>query len=333
MKEKFKKIFIVLGVCFISKAMAVPETNYGPTFVIGVTSWLDEYQTETIVPSIVYDDSIIRVSLFAAHKPFFNGLLHHTFGSCDNVPDNKWGMVIQNVLSIPRSFESNGVRFDYIGYEGDVEQRIDMYDGSIGLMSQSNGDAYTCLEYLDMVGKGELKNWYGSGNKVIALYKVNKLPELGERSYAVPVKSYFMRVARGSLWQDMASLGGYSNDRSVNFRMNITASCVVETLSLNLDHGILTPELIHNNEVSRKIVFQCSGGGRGNAKLFLSNHLQQNEIMLADNIKSQLSLSSDSVFIDRDERKEVMITSRLISNGDVTAGKFEGNDVLTVLWQ
>ncbi|MCE9976075.1 hypothetical protein LZ617_24470 [Escherichia coli] len=332
MKGRIKKIFILLWACFISKAIAIPSTEYGPTFVIRVSSWLDDYQTEVVVPDIVYDDSIIRISLFAAHKPFFNGSLHHTYGSCEGVPDNNHGMAVQNVLAIPRRFESNGVTFEYIGAEG-ADQIINMFDGSIGLMSQGDSSPYRCKEYLDMVGQGDLKGWFGSGKKVVALYKIVRLPEVGVRDYVIPTDSYFMRVARGSSWQNMGSLKGFANNRQVPFRMRITASCTVETRSLDLEHGILTPDRVNNNEVSKKIVLQCSGGGRGNAKLSLSNHLSQNLISLGNNIKTQLSLSSDSISIERDGRREVLVTSKLLAEGNVNAGKFEGNDVLTVLWQ
>ncbi|MEC9714304.1 hypothetical protein RCT60_14960 [Escherichia coli] len=333
MKKVIKKIFILLGICFISKAVAGRPEDYGPTFVIHVSSWISDYQTETIVPDIVYDDSLIRISLFAPNIPFFNGTLHHTYGSCDSVPDNSRGMVVQNVLSIPRSFESNGVSFEYVGSDGDVLQTIDMFDGSIGLATQSDSGAYTCKEYMEMVNQGDLKNWYGSGKKVIALYKIRKLPNPGVGNYVIPTKSYFMRVARGSRWINMGSLAGFANDRGVPFKMKVTASCTINTQSLNLDHGTLTPDRVNNNEVSKNIVFQCYGGGRGNAKLSLSNHLSQNLIALGNNIKSQLSLSSNSVSIERDGRREISVTSKLMTNGNVSAGKFEGNDVLTVLWQ
>ncbi|EFO1585536.1 hypothetical protein DWH06_25085 [Escherichia coli] len=332
MKRNLKKIFILLGACFISKAIALPPAEYGPTFVIRVSSWMDDYQTGVTVPSIVYDDSLIRISLFAAHKPFFNGTLHHTFGSCESVPDNKYGMAIQNVLSLPRRFESNGVTFEYVGAEG-VHQEVNMYDGYVGLMTQSDNEAFTCKEYMDMTKQGDLQGWYGSGKKVVALYRVVRLPEVGIRDYVIPTDSYFMRVARGSSWQNMGSLKGFANNRQVSFKMKITASCRVETQSLDLEHGILTPDRVNNNEVSKKIVLQCSGGGRGIAKLSLSNHLSQHLISLGNNIKTQLSLSSDSVSLARDERREVQVTSKLLVDGHVSAGKFEGNDVLTVLWQ
>ncbi|EPB2022184.1 hypothetical protein ACRB90_004799 [Escherichia coli] len=300
-----------------------------PTIALKVSSWYQDYQVSVQTPPIMYDGSEVKIAMYAPNAPFFSASAHSTYGSCANVE----AMDVQDVLSVPKSFISNGVEFEYVRGEGDLVQIVNMYNGRIGL-AVANASPFTCQYYEGLVNQGGIHpNWYGSGKKFIAVYKIKRLPEAGVYNLSLPVDSYFTRRERGSRWINMASLSGYQNTKVVSGDYRVTAWCRVVNKDVKLEHKLMTPDLVEGNMVSTNVRLECGGGGKGIAKLSLSNKSNKSTVNLGNNVLSEVSLSATEVNVAKDSSVNIAISSKLTTDSkEIIAGELNGTEVLTVEW-
>ncbi|ELC5340103.1 hypothetical protein RJL32_003856 [Salmonella enterica] len=310
---------------FLSKESFAAE----PTFALKVRSWYQDYRVSIRTPSIMYDGSEIKISMYAPDIPFFSASSHLTHGDCANVTR----MDVQDVLAVPKSFVSDGVRFEYVRAEGNLAQIVNMYNGQIGL-AVANASENSCQYYMDLTNQGGIHpNWHGSGKTFTAVYKIKKLPEAGTYNISFPVGSYFTRRERGSRWVNMASLSGYQSNRVVSSTYRVTAWCRVINQSIRLDHKTMTPDLIEGNIVSADVRLECGGGGNGAAKLSLSNKSNKSTVNLGSGVKSEVSLSETKIDVAKDSAVNVTVSSKLtVDSKKITAGELNGSEVLTVEW-
>ncbi|HAK0558057.1 TPA: hypothetical protein H1V26_001021 [Salmonella enterica] len=300
-----------------------------PTFALKVASWYQDYQVSVQTPSIMYDRSEVKISMYAPNAPFFSASSHLTHGGCENVA----AMDVQDVLSVPKSFISNGVEFEYVRAEGDLVQIVNMYNGQIGL-AVANPSPYSCQYYMDLTNQGGIHpNWYGSGKTFTAIYKIKRLPEPGVHKLSLSVDSYFTRRERGSHWVNMGSLSGYQSTRVVSSDYRVTAWCKVINKDVELDHKLMTPDLVEGNVVSTDVRLECGGGGKGRAKLSLSNKSNKSTVNLGNNVLSEVSLSATEVNVAKDSSVKIAVSSKLTtSSKEIIAGELNGTEVLTVEW-
>lgn len=317
-----KHFYIVIIFFFNSVSFAAE-----PTFALKVQQWYQDYQVSVQTPSIMYDGSEIKISMYAPNVPFFSAETFLTHGSCANVT----AMDVQDVLSVPRSFTSNGVEFDYVRAEGDLAQIVNMYNGQIGL-AVAGPSPISCEEYMSYVGVVS-KNWWGTGKKIIAIYKIKRLPEPGVHNLSFSVDSYFTRREGGSRWINMQPLAGYQNTKIVSGDYRVTAWCKVINKDVKLDHKIMTPELVEGHVVSSNVRLECGGGGQGVAKLSLSNKSNKSTVNLGNNVRSEVCLSATKINVAKDSSENVTISSKLTTDSKgIIAGELNGTEVLTVEW-
>lgn len=300
-----------------------------PTFALKVASWYRDYQVNIETPTIMYDGSEIKISMYAPNIPLFSGRVYLTAGSCTNVT----AMDVQDVLSVPKHFVSDGIEFDYVRADGNLSQIVNMYNGTIGLAVDSPSPI-SCESYMDMVNDGGVvSNWYGSGKSVSAIYRIKKLPEPGVHSLSVVVDSYFARGERGSRWVNMSSLSGYQNAKVVSGSYNVTAWCKVFNEKVDLNHKLMTPNLVEGNVASANLRLECGGGGKGIAKLSLSNKSNKSTVNLGNNVLSEVSLSATKVNVDKNSSVNVAVSSKLTTGSkEIIAGELSGSEVITVEW-
>lgn len=300
-----------------------------PTFALKVASWNQDYQVSIQTPSIMHDGSEVKISMFAPYAPFFSASAHLTRGECKNVS----AMEAQDVLSVPKSFISNGAEFEYIRAEGDLSQIVNMYNGRIGL-AVSIATQNTCQYYMDLTNQGEIyPDWYGSGKSFTAVYKIKHLPEPGIHKLSLSVDSYFARRERGSRWKTMESLSGFQNTRVISSDYRITSWCKAINKGVTLDHKLMTPELVEGNVVSTDVRLECGGGGKGIAKLSLSNKSNKSTVNLGNNVLSEVSLSATKVNVAKDSSSNITVSSKLTTGSkEIIAGEFNGTEVLTIEW-
>ncbi|HBC0990040.1 TPA: hypothetical protein IGZ61_004832 [Escherichia coli] len=241
-------------------------------------------------------------------------------------------MDIHDVLAIPKTFTSNGVDFDYVRGEGDLEQIVNMYDGRVGLAVASTS-RYDCQYYLDLVNKGGVHpDWHGSGKTVKAVYKIRRLPEAGVYDLSLPVDNYFTRRESDSRWVNMGSLSGYKTEKIVSSTYQVTAWCRVLNENIILDHKTMTPDVVNGHTVSSNIGLECGGGGKGVAKLTLSNGSDKSLVNLGNGVQSEVTVSESEISVAQDSSAKVTIFSKLVSSNDMVAGELNGSEILTVEW-
>lgn len=302
-----------------------------PTFALSVVSWHQDYPVLLQIPSIMYDGAEVKVSMYAPSTSFFAATTHLVRGNCVSVGGT---MERNDILAVPKYFKSNNVEFEYVRSEGNVVETINnMYDGKIGLVA-INTTPNNCLDYLKIAASGEVDpNWYGSGKMISAIYKIKRLPEPGLHNLSLPVDSYFTRVSHGNHLGDLSYLSGYKNSRVVSSDYRVTAWCKVANKSIELDHKLMTPELVNGNFVSKNVTLECGGGGKGMAKLSLSNKMNKSTVNLGKNVLSEVKLSDTNVSIARDSSVNITISSTLIADPkEIKAGELVGSEVLTVEW-
>ncbi|EAV4565507.1 hypothetical protein E4N01_23440 [Salmonella enterica] len=314
------------GFCFFFNGVSFAAE---PTFALKVGRWYQDYHVSVQTPSIMYDGSEIKISMHAPNVPFFSAETFHTHGTCANVTV----MDVQDVLSVPRNFTSNGVEFEYVRAEGDLAQIVNMYNGQIGL-AVSASSPISCEEYMGYAMQGGLSdNWYGSGKTVTAIYKMKQLPEPGVHNLSLSVDSYFTRREKGSRWVNMQSLAGYQNFKIVSSDYRVTAWCKVIDKDVKLDHKIITPELVEGHVVSTNVRLECGGGGKGSAKLSLSNKSNKSTVNLGNNVLSEVSLSATDVNVAKDGSVDIVVSSKLTTGSkEIIAGELNGAEVLIVEW-
>ncbi|EKM0745844.1 hypothetical protein PTU46_004564 [Escherichia coli] len=299
-----------------------------PTFALKVVSWSRDYQVSIQTPSKMYDGSEVKISMHAPNAPFFSASSHLTHGGCENVA----AMELQDILSVPKSFISNGVEFEYVRAEGDLVQTVNMYNGQIGLVV-ANTTPNSCQYYMDITNKGEISSWYGSGKTFTAIYKIKRLPAPGVHNLSLSIDSYFTRRERGSRWTNMDSLSGFQNTKVISSDYQVTGWCKAINKGVTLDHKLMTPELVEGNVVSTDVRLECGGGGKGIAKLSLSNKSNKSTVNLGNNVLSEVSLSATEVNVAKDSSSNITVSSKLTTGSkEIIAGEFNGTEVLTVEW-
>ncbi|ELC5340101.1 hypothetical protein RJL32_003853 [Salmonella enterica] len=315
---------------FIFTLLSLQSYAAEPTFALKVASWVSDYQVSISTPSVMHDGSELSVSMITPQgTTFFSASAHLTHGGCDNVK----AMDIQDVLAIPKFFTSNGVEFEYVRAEGDLAQVVNMYDGRIGLAATANAPQ-NCEYYMDLANRGVVHgSWLGSGRNIKAIYRIKKLPVAGNYTLNISLDSYFTRRERGSRWANMGSLSGYQNRKVVTADYQITAWCRVVNQNVTLDHKIMTPNIANGHLVSSDVRLECGGGGKGVAKLTLSNKSDKSTVSLGNGVKSEVSLSESKVDVAKDSSVNVTVSSRLTADSKkITAGELNGTEVLTVEW-
>lgn len=316
---------------FLSLLIVFSETSFAkePTFALKVDSWQGDYQISIQMPPVLFDGSEIKVVMTAPGGPFFTASVHFTYGYCTSVKS----MSVQDVLSVPKKFESDGVEFEYVRAEGDLYQIVNMFDGSVGLAT-ATPTIYSCSYYENLWREGKsYPNWYGSGQTVIAVYKVKRVPAAGVHNISIPVNAYFTRRETGSSWINMGSLSGYANQRTISGSYTVTAWCKVINNDIKLDHKLMTPDLVEGNVVSTGVRLECGGGGKGIAKLSLSNKSNKSTVNLGNNVLSEVSLSATEVNVAKDSSVNIAVSSKLTTGSkEIIAGELNGTEVLTVEW-
>lgn len=299
-----------------------------PTFALKVVSWFRDYQVTIQMPSEMHDGAEVKISMYAPGAPFFYATSHLTSGGCKKVT----AMELQDILSMPKSFISNGVEFEYVRGEGDLAQIVNMYNGRIGLVV-ANATPNSCQYYLSITDSGEISSWYGSGKTFTAVYKVKQLPAPGMHKLSLSVDSYFTRRERGARWKNMTSLSGFQNTRVISKDYLVTGWCKALNKGITLDHKLMTPELVEGNVVSTNVRLECGGGGKGIAKLSLSNKSNKSTVNLGNNVLSEVSLSATKVDVAKDKSSNVAVSSKLTTGSkEIIAGELNGTEVLTVEW-
>ncbi len=299
------------------------------TFALKVASWYRDYQVSIQAPSIMHDGAEVKISMYAPGAPFFSASSHLTHGGCENVA----AMDLQDILSVPKSFISNDVEFEYVRAEGDLAQIVNMYNGQIGLVV-ADTTPYSCQYYMDLTNKGEIvSGWYGSGKTFTAIYKIKRLPAPGVHNLSLSVDSYFTRREKGSRWTNMEFLSGFQNTRVISSDYRVTGWCKVINNVITLDHKLMTPELVEGNVVSTDVRLECGGGGQGIAKLSLSNKSNKSTVNLGNNVLSEVSLSATEVNVAKDSSSNIAVSSKLTTGSkEIIAGEFNGTEVLTIEW-
>lgn len=300
-----------------------------PTFALKVGAWYQDYLVSIETPSLMHDDSEIKISMLAPNSPFFSASAYLTHGDCKNVA----AMDVHDVLSVPKSFISDGVEFEYVRAEGDLVQLVNMYNGQIGL-AVAIPSPHECQYYKNISEQGGIyPDWYGSGKTFTAIYKIKRLPEPGMHKLSLSIDSYFARRERGSRWGDMASLSGYQNTRVVSSDYRVTSWCKVLNKNVELNHKLMTPDLVEGNVVSTDVRLECGGGGKGIAKLSLSNKSNKSTVNLGNNVLSEVSLSATEVNVAKDSSVNIAVSSKLTTGSkEIIAGELNGTEVLTVEW-
>lgn len=299
------------------------------TFAIKVLSWGAGYQTNVEVPPILKEGDFITFTMQSSPTGDFisSGQLEWTHGlECKDR-----GMYIVDVLGFPKSFSpSPDVELVYAEPVGSVTQVVNMYNGLIGL-SVVEGTSNKCEQYAEWTKSP--RNYYGSGKIVGAKYRVVKLGAPGPFAWSLPVETYFTRRDTEAGWIDMGSLSGVANKDNYTFSGTIRGWCKVQTKQILLDHKTMTPDMVENNKVNSKLTLECGGGGFGSAKIALSNHSDKSTVDFGNGIKSEVTISDSKVDIDKDSSVDITVSSRLIAaSKEITAGEFNGAEVVTVEW-
>jgi len=314
--------------CFLGFPVGGMANDYN-TFAIRVLSWGAGYKTNVDIPSILKEGDLITLTMQSNSGSGFisSGQLEWTHGfECKGR-----GMYIVDVLGFPKSFKpSPDVELVYAEPVGPVTQVVNMYNGLIGL-SVAKPTKNTCEQYAEWTKSP--KNYYGTGQIVGAKYRVVKLGAPGEFTWSLPVETYFTRRDTDAGWVNMQSLSGVANKDNYTFSGNIRGWCKVQTEQIVLDHKTMTPDMVQNNEVNSKLTLECGGGGFGSAKIALSNRSDKSTVDFGNGIKSEVTISDSKIDIDKDSSVDITVSSRLIADSkEITAGEFNGVEVVTVEW-
>ncbi|WP_248424179.1 hypothetical protein [Escherichia coli] len=314
--------------CLLGGPVCGMANDYN-TFAIKVLSWGSGYKTNVEMPSILKEGDLITLTMQSDPTGSFisSGQLLWTHGlKCKGR-----GMYIVDVLGFPKSFKpSPDVELVYAEPFGPVSQVVNMYNGLIGL-SVATPTKNTCEQYAEWTKSP--KNYYGAGKIVGAKYRVVKLGAPGAFTWNMPVETYFTRRDTDAGWIDMGSLSGVVNKDIYTFSGTIRGWCKVQTKQILLDHKTMTPDMVQNNEVNSKLTLECGGGGFGSAKIALSNRSDKSTVDFGNGIKSEVTISDSKIDIDKDSSVNITVSSRLIADSKgITAGEFNGAEVVTVEW-
>lgn len=94
----------------------------------------------------------------------------------------------------------------------------------------------------------------------------------------------------------------------------------------------MTPDVVNGHTVSSNIDLECGGGGKGVAKLTLSNGADESLVNLGNGVQSEVTVSESEISVAQDSLAKVTIFSKLVSSNDMVAGELNGSEILTVEW-
>lgn len=319
----------LIACCLLGGPVCGMANDYN-TFAIKVLSWGSGYKTNVNIPPILKEGDIISLTMQSDIGSGFisSGRLTWTHGlKCKGR-----GMYIVDVLAFPKSFKpSPDVELVYAGPVGPVTQVVNMYNGLIGL-SVARPTINKCEQYAEWT-KSPPQNYYGTGVVVGAKYRVVKLGEPGAFAWKLPVETYFTRRDTNAGWINMGSLSEVANKDDYVFSGTIRGWCKVQTKQILLDHKTMTPDIVKNNNVNSKLTLECGGGAFGSAKIALSNHSDKSTVDFGNGIKSEVTISDSKVDIGKDSSVNITVSSRLIADAkEITAGEFNGSEIVTVEW-
>lgn len=90
----------------------------------------------------------------------------------------------------------------------------------------------------------------------------------------------------------------------------------------------MTPDMVGNNKVNFKLILSVGGG-----KIALLNCSDKTIVDFCNGIKSEVTISHSKIYSDKDSSVDITVSSRLIADSkEITAGEFNGAEVVTVEW-
>lgn len=305
---------------------------YGWQAWVQVSSVVQPNTVSVNLPSIVKQGDLVRVTYSIPSGISYRGELKRTYGpvSCT---EPYYNMELGGVLKFPDKISANLMDLEFVSVDSSVKQIFKFIDGSVGVYDISGKTPQSCLEYNSLLNKPN-EIWYGTGRSIAVTYRVVKLKGTGNDT--LTVNTAFTPTRR----QENAE--PWINGASITDNLGSTASApyqIVDFCSLDvngtegitLNHGILTPDSARGHRVQKNINLSCTTGTSGSATLYLSNQKNKHDVALSNGYKSVLQLNKTNVSIPRGGKETVEISSTLNSS-KIVAGKFDGHDVLTVLF-
>ncbi|EIE3257567.1 hypothetical protein LDH75_005110 [Escherichia coli] len=284
------------------------------------------------IPSTVRLGDRVFVRFKSPTGPSYNGVLRQTTGPSD-CQEPQYNMELGGVFKIPPKISARLIDLEFVSVNSSVKQQFKFPDGDIGIYDISGTTPYNCTWYKNSIGKDEV--YYGTGRTVVLEYVVKKLKGTGDD--ILSVYSAFTPTRRQS------TATPWINGGSIQDNLGAVSTApykVVDFCSLNvnenegieLNHGTLKPDEVAGNKVNKSIMFTCTSGAEASVRLNLSNKKGEAEVKLTNGNTATLNLSKTSVSIPRGGRESVDLSSTLNAVKKITAGQFEGSDVLTVVF-